>query len=179
MRAMNIDRKFYLAMALMLLSFVTSEAEHHVPSLRPSPQDTPHTIAGAESQAAMGQTIYVPVYSHIYVYNRKQQYNLTVTLSIRNTDLHYAIVVTSVRYYDTDGQMIKEYLEQPQRLGALASTDFVVAERDFRGGSGANFIVEWTADRPVSAPVVEAVMISSGTQGVSFVSPGRVISSQP
>jgi hypothetical protein len=31
------------------------------------------------------------------------------------------------------------------------------------------------AEERVNDPIVEAVMISSGTQGISFVSPGRVI----
>jgi hypothetical protein len=44
------------------------------------------------------------------------------------------------------------------------------------GGVGANFIVEWIAEKEVSEPVVEAVMISAASnQGISFVSPGRII----
>jgi hypothetical protein len=57
----------------------------------------------------------------------------------------------------------------------MASTDFVVTEDD-TGGAGANFIVEWSAGAEVTAPVVEAVMISTASQqGISFVSQGRVI----
>jgi hypothetical protein len=49
-----------------------------------------------------------------------------------------------------------------------------------QGGSGANFIVEWTAATTVSEPVVEAVMISAQAgQGISFLSPGRVIKRFP
>ncbi len=46
---------------------------------------------------AMGQTIYVPVYSHIYHNNRQEIFNLAATLSIRNTDLEQPIIITSVR----------------------------------------------------------------------------------
>ena len=49
-----------------------------------------------------------------------------------------------------------------------------VARDDRRPGMGANFVVDWAADGPISEPVVEAVMI--GTQGnvtYSFVSQGR------
>jgi hypothetical protein len=58
----------------------------------------------------------------------------------------------------------------------MASTDFVVNKSDSSGGAGANFIVEWAADKEVSEPVIEAVMIGTqSTQGISFISPGRVV----
>jgi len=124
----------------------------------------------------MGQTIYVPVYSHIYYENQKKVLYLSATLSIRNTDLSNPIIITSVRYYDTGGKLIKQYLEDPVELRSLASTDFVVERTDTSGGLGANFIVDWIARKEVSEPVVEAVMISAvSSQGISFVSPGRVI----
>jgi hypothetical protein len=129
-----------------------------------------------KSKIAMGQTIYVPVYSHIYYENQNKVLYLSATLSIRNTDLSNPIIITSVRYYDTEGKLIKHYLERPVELGSLASTDFVVERTDTSGGLGANFIVEWIAGKEVSKPVIEAVMISAvSSQGISFVSPGRVI----
>ena len=124
----------------------------------------------------MGQTIYVPIYSHIYYENQKEVLYLSATLSIRNTDLSNPIIITSVRYYNTEGKLIKQYLERSVELGSLASTDFVVERTDTSGGLGANFIVEWVAEKEVSEPVVEAVMISAvSNQGISFVSTGRVI----
>ena len=50
---------------------------------------------------------------------------------------------------------------------------FVPAD-DVRGGAGANFLVEWAADGPITEPAIEAVMIgTSGTTSYSFVSQGR------
>jgi hypothetical protein len=125
--------------------------------------------------------LYVPVYSHIYyggkAYGGRRRFELAVTLSIRNTDPQQPITVLSARYYDSDGKLLQDYLAQPLRLGPLASTEVFVEESDVRGGAGANFLVEWRAAEPVNTPVVEAVMIgTSGTQGLSFVSPSRVIS---
>lgn len=126
-----------------------------------------------------GQTIYVPVYSHIYFENKKNYLDLTATLSIRNTDLNNSLILTAVRYYDTNGRLVREYLKEPSELTALASVAFVVERTDSAGGSGANFIVEWVADKQVSEPVVEAVMISAeSAQGISFISQGRVIKSR-
>jgi len=51
----------------------------------------------------------------------------------------------------------------------MATAEFFVKEQDTSGGSGANFIVKWTAQQGVTKPVVEAVMISTAFhQGISF-----------
>ena len=130
-----------------------------------------------KTKVVMGQTVYVPVYSHIYHYNSQEHVmNLSATLSIRNTDLKNSIIITSVRYYDSDGQLIRQDIKSPVELKPLASTDFFIAADDTSGGSGANFIVEWVALKTVYEPVIEAVMIStSSSQGISFVSPAKVL----
>jgi Protein of unknown function (DUF3124) len=43
-----------------------------------------------------------------------------------------------------------------------------------RGGPGANFIVKWGAEKKVNQPIVEALMLETGT-GVSFSSTGKII----
>jgi spore germination protein YaaH len=51
-----------------------------------------------KTKVVMGQTVYVPIYSHIYHYNSQDHVmNLSATLSIRNTDLTNSIIITSVR----------------------------------------------------------------------------------
>ncbi|MEA5623107.1 DUF3124 domain-containing protein [Nostoc sp. UHCC 0251] len=128
---------------------------------------------------ASGQTIYVPVYSHIYHHNKQEIFELAVTLSVRNTDMTNPIVITSARYYNSEGKLIKQYLERPIQLDALASTDFFINRNDTSGGLGANFIVEWVAQTEISEPIVEAVMIGTDfQQGISFISPGRAIKNQ-
>jgi hypothetical protein len=123
-----------------------------------------------------GQTIYVPIYSHIYSGNREQPFYLAATLSIRNTDREHAITITAVDYYDSQGKFLKHYLEKPLVLGAMATRRYVVPESDKSGGSGAKFIVIWQSDHPVAEPLIESVMISTKTQqGISFTSRGRVL----
>ena len=121
-----------------------------------------------------GQTLYVPVYSHIYSGNRERPFLLTVTLSIRNIDPKHPIRIRVVDYYETQGKLAKKYLEKPMTLGPLESTRYIVPEKDTSGGSGANFIVEWKSDNPVNSPIVESVMIGTQSQqGISFTSRGR------
>jgi len=120
-----------------------------------------------------GQTLYVPVYSHIYSQGG-EAYPLEVTLSIRNTDPEHGIHLTTVSYFDTKGKLVKKYLDRPLALAPLETVAFLIEKQDARGGSGANFMVSWGAEEPVYEPVVEAVMIGvSKDYSISFMSPAR------
>jgi hypothetical protein len=124
-----------------------------------------------------GQTVFVPAYSEIYTNASGRTIDLTITLSVNNTDLEYPIVVTAISYYDTEGNLVRDYLDQPLQLDPLASSHTVIDSSDDSGGVGANFIVEWGAETLVHEPVIEAVMINtSNQQGLSLISPGRVVS---
>jgi hypothetical protein len=125
---------------------------------------------------AMEEEIYVPIYSNIYVENERRSAELTATLSFRNIDPEHAIILKSVRYYSTDGKLLKEYLTRPVTLDPLATADFVIARQDASGGAGANFLVDWVAQTNVIEPLAEAVMVGTGSpQSMSFVSRGIVI----
>ena len=120
-----------------------------------------------------GQTIYVPAYSHIYSGNKERPFLLTVTLSIRNIDPDHSITITTANYFETQGALIHKYVDSAITLGPLESIRYVVPEQDKVGGSGANFIVTWSAERKVNPPVVESIMIGTQSQqGVSFTSRG-------
>lgn len=132
--------------------------------------------AGGTPGLSKGQTLYVPAYSHIYAGNRERAFLLTVTLSIRNIDPHHAITVTRADYYETQGALVTRYIEKPVTLKPLESLRYVVPEKDARGGSGANFMLAWTAEQSVNPPITEAIMIGTQTQqGISFTSRGREI----
>jgi hypothetical protein len=132
--------------------------------------------SASDAFKSKGQTVYIPVYSHIYSGDRERRFYLTATLSIRNIDPSQSILISAVDYYDSDGKIIKHYLTQPLELPPIASTRFVVKESDKAGGSGANFIVTWKASQMVNSPILEAVMVSTQmSQGISFISRGRVI----
>lgn len=137
----------------------------------------PPTIA-ADLNIVTGQVVFVPAYSEVaYLGNERRE--LTVTLAIHNTDLEYPIIIRSVRYYDTDGVLVRDFIANPVILNALATTGFVISGREAGGGWGSNFVVEWGAEQPVYEPVIEAIMVSrTGLEGISFISPGRVVSEE-
>lgn len=178
---MKLYQQVILVIAVILLT--SCQATQISPKSQPvTSQATPsYKIVTLDNKfkIAMGQTIYVPVYSHIYHHNQQEIFNLAATLSIRNTDLVNPLIITAVRYYDSAGKLVKPYLEAPIQLDALASTDFFINRNDTSGGLGANFIVEWVSQTEISEPIVEAVMIGTDfQQGISFISPGKVIKSQ-
>ena len=138
---------------------------------------TPLTLhADEKARLSDGQIIYVPAYSHIYHGNKEKPFMLAVTLSIRNIDLKHQISITVVDYYETQGGLLKKYLDKPVILNPLASIRYIVPQRDKSGGSGANFIVEWNSVKFVNPPVIESIMIGThAQQGISFTSRGQVI----
>lgn len=129
-----------------------------------------------ESRLTKGQTLYVSAYSNVFSGPRKLPYQLATTLSIRSTDLSASFQVTSIDYHDTDGKLVRRYLDKPLILKPLATSYVHIEEKDVTGGFGANFIVRWKADRVINAPIVECVMIGATSgQGISFVSSGQEV----
>jgi len=120
-----------------------------------------------------GQTVYVPVYSNVISGPREVPVHLSNTLIIRNTDLHNEIHVIVADYYDTKGRLIRNYYKQPIMMGPLETVYLYLSERDQEGGVGANFIIEWQAEKKVNLPIIECVMV--GSQGRAFVSPSHAI----
>jgi hypothetical protein len=121
------------------------------------------------SQLPVHQTVYVPVYSHIYDKDGTTIINLTATLSIRSTDFTDSIYVTKADYYGSDGKLIKKYLDSTLLVKPMNSVEFIVEHSETAGGAGANFMVEWHAKNAVT-PVIQAVMLSTlYSAGISFV----------
>lgn len=136
--------------------------------------------ATSDIRLSKGQTVYVPVYSNVFSGPKIRPFQLAATLSIRNTDPVAPFRIKSIDYYDTNGRLLRQFLEKPTSLGPMASTYVHIEEKDDRGGFGANFIVRWDADRAVNAPIIESVMIGATSgQGISFVSPGQEIRENP
>jgi len=138
---------------------------------------TSSLVSAAETASlAKGQSVYVPAYSHIYTGIKGQPMQLSITLSVRNTDPAYPITLTAVDYYDSKGVRMKRFISGPVIVAPLATEKYVITEEDRSGGSGANFIVDWQAEREVNTPVIETIMISTKSQlGISFTSRGKAI----
>lgn len=128
-----------------------------------------------------GQTIYLPVYSHIYHGNLDRKGNpdkvlLSALASIRNTDSKRPIRIVSARYFNTDGRLLREFVPQPRTVPAYGTLELFIERHDESGGSGANFTIVWDAEAPVNPPVIEAVHASfEGARSVLFTTSGTPI----
>lgn len=137
-------------------------------------------LFAGEVRLSQGQTIYVPVYSYVLIGEKGHQFQLAINLSVRNTDLSQPILLLSVDYYSSDGQLLKGYLEQPLEVKPLAAKSFFLRTSDVSGGLSPSFIVRWKSVSRASEPIVEAAMIGDKSgQGISFTATGRVIKDAP
>ena len=124
-------------------------------------------------------TTYVPIYSDIYSETKDTRFNLTATLSLRNTSLKHNIYITSVDYYNSAGKITKKFLSKSIVLEPMQSVEYVIEESDTSGGTGANFIIIWGSESNSVEPIFEGIMISThGQQGISFSTKGTSISNK-
>ena len=127
----------------------------------------------------MKDTVYIPIYSQIYNETKETRFNLTATASLRNTSLKHTIYITSVKYYDSFGEVAKEFQDTPIKLTPMQTIEYVIEEGDISGGTGANFIIVWQAESTDVAPIFEGVMLSNhAQQGISFTTKGISISNK-
>ncbi|HZQ72655.1 MAG TPA: DUF3124 domain-containing protein [Burkholderiales bacterium] len=136
---------------------------------------------GFAQERSKGETLYLPIYSHIWHGDvgrdgKPEKTLMSVSVSIRNTDLANPIRVTSAQYYDTDGKKLKEYIQKPSVIGPMGTQELFIARSDDRGGSGANFVITWSADAPASPPVVEGLHANlPGGRAIVFTTSARRI----
>jgi len=141
-------------------------------------------LAPAQDVAPLstGQTLYLPIYSHLYhgevnpKTGKPSETLVSTHVSIRNTDMKTTLKVTSARYYNTDGMLLREYLPAAKTIPPLGTYELFVPRSDSSGGSGANFIIDWSAERPINTPLVEALHADiREARTLLFVTTGRPI----
>ena len=128
-----------------------------------------------------GQTVYIPSYANVIsgppIY---MVVPLRANLVIHNTDPDQAITIARIDEYNTEGQKVSSYLTAPVTLNPLGAMRVVVKKsKKETEGLGANFIIQWQAEKKVAEPIIDCLIIGSlGAQGFSFVTQGRIIKEQ-
>jgi hypothetical protein len=124
---------------------------------------------------AKGQTLYLPIYSHMLYGNlgksgKPSYVLLSALVSIRNSDAKRPIRILSAKYFDTHGTLLGERVPAPVIVPPLGTLELFVELNDASGGSGANFIVKWDAEQPVNPPLVESLHANmDGGKAVIFM----------
>lgn len=134
-----------------------------------------HPVQKSVEGMTVRHTVYVPAYSHIYT-SKDMYEELGITLSVRNTDPERRLLVEKILYYNTEGSLVETFLSEPHVLDPMGTIDFVVNLQDMRGGSGANFTVEWAGESELFLPVIQAVMVNvSGAKAFAFATDGVTV----
>jgi len=131
-------------------------------------------LSGPLPALAISGSVYVPLYSSLYVGGRRSLKNLSATLSLRNTSADKALIVTSVTYFDGNGKAVVELLDVPHVLAPMATAEIYADQSSTSGGPVATVIVGWGAETSVAPPLIEAVILGNyGAKSISFVSRGE------
>ena len=133
------------------------------------------TALPTENLAVSG-AFYVPVYSSVSMSAGRLRADFSATLSVHNASETRPLVLKRIAYFDTAGKMVESYLKAPIALKPFATIEVFIAATDVRGGTGANFVVDWAATSEIAEPAVEALMVGSvGAGHYAFISQGRPI----
>lgn len=122
-----------------------------------------------------GQTLYLPIYSHMLYGNlgksgKASYVLLSALVSIRNTDAKRPLRVLTAKYFDTHGKLIGERVPSPVIIPPLGTHELFVELNDASGGSGANFIIKWEAEQAINPPLVESLHANmDGGKAVIFM----------
>jgi hypothetical protein len=121
-------------------------------------------------------SFYVPVYSSVSMAQGRLRADFSATLSVHNASETRPLVLNRIAYFDTAGKMVESYLKSPVALKPFSTIEVSIAAADVRGGTGANFVVDWAAAGEIAEPVVEALMVGDvGAAHYAFISQGRPI----
>lgn len=119
---------------------------------------------------------YVPVYSSVSMSQGKLRADFSVTLSIHNASETRPLVLRRIAYFDTGGKMVESYLKTPVALKPFSTVEVFVPTTDVRGGTGANFVVDWASTGEIAEPAVEALMVGGvGSGHYAFITQGRPV----
>jgi hypothetical protein len=169
--------KIILITFLPILLFISCEKQSQ--NLNEAGKDLlkSHQIYVDKTNLAYEDSVYVSIYSDIYSETKDVRFLLTATLSIRNTSLTDSIYINDIDYYDTNGDLVQRFIEKTVLLKPLQSIDYVIEENDTKGGTGANFMVNWGGNSDQLKPIFQGVMISTnGQQGIAFTTEGVSVS---
>jgi len=133
------------------------------------------TTVPAEPLAVSG-AFYVPAYSSVSMAQGKLRADFSVTLSVHNASETRVLVLRRIAYFDTSGKMVESYLKSAIALKPFSTIEVFIPATDVRGGTGANFVVDWAAVGEIAEPVTEALMVGSiGAGHYAFISQGRPV----
>ena len=124
--------------------------------------------ATAQRTLTNGQHLYLQIYAFIVhgdldKNSVAKQLPVSALVSIHNTDFDKPLKLLSARYYSTEGKFLRNFISSPRILKPMETLELLVERRDVVGGSGANFVIQWESEVPISPPLVQALHVELQT----------------
>jgi uncharacterized protein DUF3124 len=155
-----------LFLTILIIALFSCENKKEMSSVNPVNWEKRATNINDNDSLIFGES-YLSIYSQIYSYTEHRTHDLTSTISMRNTSITDTIYIISAKYYDTHGKLIRPYFKKPIFIAPMETVAIVIDEIDKEGGTGANFIFDWTIKPSSTEPIFEAVMLSTAGR-ISF-----------
>ncbi|MBR0810999.1 DUF3124 domain-containing protein [Bradyrhizobium diazoefficiens] len=162
----------FVAMLLCSLALAAPVAAQSKISIEQNFADS--LTATPKEELVISGGFYVPAYSSVAMSQGKLRIDFSVTLSVHNASETQPLVIKRIAYFDTAGKQVESYLKGQVALKPLATVSIFIPTDDVRGGTGANFLVDWAATGEIAEPVVEALMVGGVANAhYAFISQGR------
>ncbi|AZQ64317.1 DUF3124 domain-containing protein [Flammeovirga pectinis] len=170
-----------LNILLLFVTIVTFSCQKEVATndmvLRSEEKDNNYISDSDLPSLNFKEKYYVSAYSDLYYQQGNTKFHCTVVLSLRNISLEDTLYFTDIKYYDSKGKLVRDYIKKNLVLKPLESAEYIVEQQEKEGGVGANFIVEYgTKNTPKNKALIEAINIGNfGRYGFSFKSDAVLI----
>ena len=163
-----------LICAIFIVFMFTSCSQDKKLHLHFDHPDTLFIEKAALPDLAIHQYVYVPAYSNLYYESDFRKTYFTVILSLRNTTFNDSIYFDRIEYYDSEGKLLREFIENILVLRPMESIEYIIESPEKKGGAGANFVVSYSGRSNLkNPPYIEAIMLGNiSNYGFSFSSRG-------
>jgi hypothetical protein len=171
---MKTITKLFTLITLMLF-IISCDKEKEISSINETNWNKRTANTTSKDSLIHGKT-YLSVYSEIYSGTEHRSLSLTATVSLRNINVNDTVFIDKATYYNTHGESIRTYFNKTIFIAPMETVEIVIDESDKEGGTGANFLFNWSIKPNSTEPFFESVMLStSGQQGISFTTQGKHI----
>ena len=164
-----------VSLLITLLCIVSCENNKEISSINQTNWKN-RTVNHAINDSLIQGKTYLSVYSQIYSETEHKIHDLTATVSLRNINTIDTVFIDKATYFNTHGEAIRSYFEKTIFIAPMETVEIIIDEHDKEGGTGANFLFDWSIKPNSNEPFFESVMIStSGQQGISFTTQGKTL----
>jgi hypothetical protein len=173
----NYDSMIRKVILLLSLSMVLLACQPNKFKLQYEHQNVLYINQSDLPDLEINESVYVPAYSDLYYESYEKKTFFTVILSLRNISFTDTLYFTGINYYSSQGNLLRKYIDKVLVLRPMESMEYIVEESEKEGGTGANFVVDYSAKGTLkNEPFIESIMMGNlDNYRFAFTSPSTKI----